>query len=166
MDEILITYATKHGSTQEVAETIAAKLAEAGLETNTVPVDDVRSLDGYEAVVLGGPLYMGRLHRDARAFLRRFRTELAAKPVAVFALGPLEDEPEQWEGARRQLDRALAQYPGAEPASVGLFGGAIDPETLRFPFSHMPAGDLRDWAAIEEWAARLPGALGIRAHVP
>jgi menaquinone-dependent protoporphyrinogen oxidase len=109
---------------------------------------------------------MGRLHRDARAFLRRFRTALAARPFAVFALGPVKDEPEQWEGASRQLDRALGNYPGIEPASVRLFGGAIDPETLRFPFSHMPAGDLRDWAAIDEWAARLPEVLGIRAHVP
>jgi menaquinone-dependent protoporphyrinogen oxidase len=166
MDEILITYATKHGSTQEVAETIAEKLAEAGVARRTMPVDDVRSLDAFEAVVLGAPLYMGRLQREARAFLRRFRTELAAKPLAVFVLGPVNDEPKQWEDASRQLDRSLARYPGVEPVSVRLFGGAIDPETLRFPFSHMPAGDLRDWAAIEEWAARLPEALRIHTHVP
>ena len=162
MDEILVAYATKHGSTHEVAETIAARLAEAGVETHTLPADRVRSLDEYAAVVLGAPLYMGRWHGDARAFLRRFRHELEARPLAVFALGPVEDEEEQWKGARKQLDAALARFPGLAPASVGVFGGAIVPETLHFPFSRMPAGDLRDWDAIEEWTARLPDALGLR----
>jgi menaquinone-dependent protoporphyrinogen oxidase len=166
MDEILIAYATKHGSTHEVAEMIAGRLAEAGAETHTLAAEHVRSLDEFRAVVLGAPLYMGRLHRDARAFLRRHRKALADRSLAVFALGPLKDEPEQWEGARRQLYHALAHFPGVEPVSVGLFGGAIVPETLHFPFSHMPAGDLRDWDAIEEWAARLPEALGLTAAAP
>jgi menaquinone-dependent protoporphyrinogen oxidase len=165
MDEILIAYATKHGSTHEVAEMIAGRLAEAGVETHTLPADRVRGLDEYSAVVLGAPLYMGRLHRDARAFLRRHQKALAERPLAVFALGPLNDEPEQWDGARKQLYGTLAHFPGVEPITVGLFGGAIVPETLHFPFSHMPAGDLRDWDAIQDWASRLPEALGLAASV-
>jgi menaquinone-dependent protoporphyrinogen oxidase len=165
MDEILIAYATKHGSTHEVAETIAARLAEAGAETHTLPVDRVGSIDGYAAVVLGAPLYMGRWHRDARAFLRRQRDALAKRPLAVFALGPVKDEPKQWDGAETQLYATLAHFPGIEPVSVALFGGAIVPDTLHFPFSHVPAGDLRDWAAIEEWAGRLPEALGLAVRV-
>jgi menaquinone-dependent protoporphyrinogen oxidase len=162
MDEIAIAYATKHGSTQEVAEMVAAYLAEAGVETHTLPAARLESLDPYIAVVLGSPLYMGRLHGDGRAFLRRFRAELATKPFAVFALGPVKDEAKQWEDARTQLDRALA---GLEPAAVGLFGGVIVPETLHFPFSHLPAGDLRDWEQIEDWARLLPDALGVHVAV-
>jgi menaquinone-dependent protoporphyrinogen oxidase len=165
MDEILIAYATKHGSTHEVAESVAAHLAQAGVEAHTLPAARVRSLDEYRAVVLGAPLYMGRWHGEARAFLRRFRKELATKPLAVFALGPVKDEAEQWEHARRQLFDALSHVPGVEPVSVGVFGGAIVPETLHFPLSHIPAGDLRDWAAIEAWTARLPEALGVGALV-
>ena len=165
MDEILIAYATKHGSTHEVAEAIAARLAAAGVEAHTLAANRVRSLDEYQAVVLGAPLYMGRWHADARAFLHRFADELAGRPLAVFALGPLKDDPEQWEGARKQFYAALARFPGVEPVSVGLFGGAIVPETLHFPFSRIPAGDLRDWDAIEEWSARLPDALGVGALV-
>ncbi len=162
MDEILIAYATKHGSTHEVAETVAARLTEAGVVTHTAPAARVASLDAFDAVVLGAPLYMGRLHGDARTFLRRFRRELEGKPFAVFALGPTKDEEQQWEGARTQLDRALA---GVSPVAVGVFGGAIVPETLHFPFAHLPAGDLRDWDAIEEWAHALPDALGLRIPV-
>jgi menaquinone-dependent protoporphyrinogen oxidase len=163
MNDVLIAYATKHGSTHEVAEFVAAQLTEAGIEAHTHAAQSVRSLDEYSAVVLGAPLYMGRWHRDARAFLQRFRGELAARPLAVFALGPVEDAPKQWEGAQEQLDRALAHTPGVEPVAVGLFGGAIVPETLHFPFTHIPAGDLRDWAEIDEWASRLPDVLGVRA---
>jgi len=162
MDEVLIAYATKHGSTHEVAEFVAAHLADAGVEAHTLPAHCVRSLDEYEAVVLGAPLYMGRWHRDARAFLRRFRSELATRPLGVFALGPLEEMPEQWEGARERLFDALAHVPGVQPVTVEVFGGAIVPETLHFPFSHVAAGDLRDWDAIRSWTDRLPDALGLR----
>jgi menaquinone-dependent protoporphyrinogen oxidase len=164
MDEVLIAYATKHGSTHEVAEFVAAHLADIGVEAHTLPAHRVRSLDEYRAVVLGAPLYMGRWHSDARAFLRRFSSELGTRPLAVFALGPVEDAPKQWEGAREQLYRSLMHVPGVEPVTVGLFGGAIVPETLHFPFSHMPAGDLRDWDAVRDWADRLPDALGLAVH--
>ena len=47
MDEILIAYATKHGSTHEVAEAVAAHLARAGVEAHTLPANRVRSLDEF-----------------------------------------------------------------------------------------------------------------------
>jgi hypothetical protein len=67
-----------------------------------------------------------------------------------------------WEDARRHLDQALW---GLHPDAVGLFGGAIVPSTLHFPFSHLPAGDLRDWGEIEAWARRLPETLGLGVPV-
>ena len=67
--------------------------------------------------------------------------------------------------SREQLYRSLTHVPGVEPVTVGLFGGAIVPETLHFPFSHMPAGDLRDWDAVRDWADRLPDALGLAVRV-
>jgi menaquinone-dependent protoporphyrinogen oxidase len=161
MTEVLIAYATKHGSTHEVAEFVAAHLADVGVEAHTLPARLVRSLDEYEAVALGAPLYMGRWHHDARAFLRRFRLELATRPLAVFALGPVQDAPEQWEGAAKQFSKALAHVPGIEPVTVEVFGGAIVPETLHFPFSRVPAGDLRDWDSIRAWTERLPDKLGL-----
>jgi menaquinone-dependent protoporphyrinogen oxidase len=166
MDEVLIAYATKHGSTHEVAEFVAAHLADIGIEAHTLPAHRVRSLDDYCAVVLGAPLYMGRWHADARGFLKRFRTALATRAFAVFALGPVDDKPKQWDGAREQLYRSLAHAPGVTPVTVGLFGGAIVPETLHFPFSRIPAGDLRDWDEIREWTERLPEALGLAVRVP
>ncbi len=150
MNEILVAYASKHGSTREVAEVVAEELG-----ATLRPAGDVRELSGYGAVVLGAPLYMGRWHKDARKFLHRHSAALAALPFAIFALGPLKDEPEQWGSARTQLEHALEAEPGLAPVSVELFGGALDPEAVPFPFSRMPGGDLRDWDAIRAWARAL-----------
>ena len=57
-DKILVTYATRYGSTQEVAEKVAATLRESGLAVDVQPAKQVRTLDGYRAVVVGAPLYM------------------------------------------------------------------------------------------------------------
>ena len=91
-NSILIAYATRYGSTQEVAERIAATLREGGLTVDVHPVKQVRTLDGYRAVVVGAPLYMFNWLKEARDFVSRHRAALATRPVAVFALGPTEDK--------------------------------------------------------------------------
>jgi len=98
----------------------------------------------YAGVVVGGALYRGRLHRDARRFLKRHRQQLQAMPVFVFAMGPRRDEPPAFEKARRELDRALAKVPQVTPRAVAVFGGV----------DHDKGIDLRDWEAIRAWAER------------
>jgi menaquinone-dependent protoporphyrinogen oxidase len=149
---ILVAYATKHESTHEVAETLAARMRERGVEVDVRTAAEVGMLKPYGAVVLGGALYMGRWHHDARRFLARHRDELADRPIAVFAMGPLEMTPTDVDGSRRQLDRALAKEHDLEPVAVTIFGGVVDPAKLHFPFTHMNATDARDWQAITAWA--------------
>jgi menaquinone-dependent protoporphyrinogen oxidase len=160
---ILVAYATKRESTHEVADTVAARLCEHGLQVDVRPAAEVGTLAPYDAVVLGGALYAGRWHRDARRFLAKHRDDLAPIPVAVFAMGPLELEPKDVEGSRRQLDHALAKEHELEPASVAIFGGVIDPAKLRFPFNRMDAADARDWDAIRSWADDIAGRFEARA---
>src|SRR6266496_340908 len=88
---ILVAYATKHGSTQEVAEAIAATLREHALEVEVQPASEVRALDRYGAVLLGAPLYSGRWHGDANRFLKRHRTALSERPVAIEVFGGVID---------------------------------------------------------------------------
>jgi menaquinone-dependent protoporphyrinogen oxidase len=148
----LIAYGSKHGSTQEVAETIAAQLKSAGREVELRRAAEVEDLEPYEAVVLGGSLYFGRWNDDAARFLSKHRRELSDLPVAVFALGPQTAAPEDLAKSRAQLDKALKKVPGIEPRSIAVFGGVIDPAKLRFPLNRMPASDARDWDAVEAWA--------------
>ena len=155
MSHVLIAYTTKHGSTGEVAGAIAETLQQRRLSVELRPAGEVESLDGYDAVVLGAPLYMGRWERNARRFLKRHEASLHTKPTAVFALGPLSDKPEDRPGPMKQLEGALAKTPNVKPVAIGLFGGVIDSSKLRFPFSSMPEGDWRDWKAITAWSEQL-----------
>jgi menaquinone-dependent protoporphyrinogen oxidase len=152
---VLVAYASKRGSTQEVAEAVAATLREHGLSVDLQPASAVRTLAPYEGVVLGGALYTGRWHSDARAFLQQHRHVLTTKPVAVFAMGPRTLDDHEVAASRIQLDKALAKTPRVTPTSVAIFGGVVDPAQLRFPFNRIPASDARDWDAIESWAAEV-----------
>jgi len=164
-DRILVAYATKKGSTREVAEDVAHVIEDAGCFVDVRAAGEVESVEGYSGVVLGGALYMGRLHRDARRFLQRFRTELAELPTAVFAMGPGTAEEADVRRSRAQLERALEAIPELEPRTVAIFGGVVDPAQLRFPFNRMSATDARDWGAIREWASDVARELAARSPV-
>ena len=160
--KILVAFATRYGSTKEVAETVAATLEEQGLEVDVTAAREVRSLDGYGAVMLGTPLYMGALYKDVRALLERNQAALEQTPLALFALGPISAA-DGVEGSRKQLDAALAKLPWLSPVATEVFVGKYDPATLGFkdkmiaalpasPLHGEPAHDERDWEAIRGWA--------------
>jgi menaquinone-dependent protoporphyrinogen oxidase len=158
---VLVTYATRYGSTQEVAETLAATLRESGLEVDTQPIHKVRSLAGYSAIVLGAPLFMFHWHQAALRFLAQHRDALTERPIAIFALGPTHEphDENEWQNSREQLNRELSQFPWLAPVALEMFGGKYDPAKLRFPLNLLagksPASDIRSWPAIHAWAALL-----------
>lgn len=156
---VLVAYATRRGSTREVAADVARVLRQSGLEVELEPAREVKKLDRYGAVVLGGALYMGRLHKDARKFLKRHRRQLSGLLLAVFAMGPKSTEAAELAGASAQLARALGAIPELKPFSTAIFGGVIDPNKLGFPFSKMQAIDARDWKAIQAWAGEIAGRI-------
>jgi menaquinone-dependent protoporphyrinogen oxidase len=175
---ILVTYATRYGSTQQVAEAVAATLRESGLEVDLESMRKVRTLEGYRAVVLGAPLYIGSWHKDAQRFLSQHRQALMQQPpesirVAIFALGPTHTDETEWQGARGQLDKELTKYPWLAPVAIELFGGKYDPTKLRFPdnliaslpaspIHDMPASDVRDFGVIRAWAGDLVARLQLK----
>jgi menaquinone-dependent protoporphyrinogen oxidase len=135
MSHILVVYATRHGSAQQVAEAVATVATAAGAQVRVAPAASVVDpLVGWDLVVVGAPIYSGRWHRDAHRFLRRQRAGLASVPVAVFGMGPRRDDEEAWQRSRSQLDRALRRNRWLVPVAVGLFGG-VDP-----PRRHGEAG--------------------------
>lgn len=171
-DKVLVAYASTHGSTQEVAGAVAATLREHGLTVDLQAARQVRSLEGYGAVVLGAPLYMFHLHKDALHFLVRHQKALSdglpgdSLPVAIFAGGPFASadgsvDENAWQEVRKQVDQELAKFPWLRPLALEVIGGKFDPANLRLPWSLLPAlrnippSDLRDWEAIRAWASRL-----------
>ena len=101
---ILLAYATRYGSTQEVAETITAALREDGLEVDIQPMQEVKRLDNYDAIVLGAAIYSNRWHPDAHQFLSQHQETLRQRPAAIFALGPLSTGDRAMLRSRRQLE--------------------------------------------------------------
>jgi menaquinone-dependent protoporphyrinogen oxidase len=161
-NSVLVTYATTDGSTKEVAVKIAGILRDRGLEPDIQPVKAVKTLVNYRAIVLGAPLKMYRLHKDARDFLWRFQKDLPDMKVAFFVLGPTHDpyDEKEWEDSRVQLDKEMERYPYLNPVALELFGGKYDPKKLVIPArwfaGKTPASDIRDWEKIRVWAESLP----------
>ncbi len=149
MADVLVAYATRHGSTAEVADAIAEALRQQGHNVTTTPAARFKDpVDGFDLVVLGGALYSGRWHSGAHRFLRKHRHRLEGRAVAVFGMGPRLDVEEAWQTSRAQLDRALAKRSWLHPVAVTVFGG-VDPPKKR------ERRDIRDYEAIKVWAAGL-----------
>jgi menaquinone-dependent protoporphyrinogen oxidase len=152
---VLVAYATKLGSTSEIAETIAHVLRDSGHRALALPARDVTTLVNWDAVILGSAVYAAYWQRDARRFTERFREDLMVRPLWLFSGGPLD---------RRlaKADQPITPHGAEITAGLGArahrtFGGRltrdadVDPQVLQ---THR-LGDYRDWQAIVEYAYRI-----------
>ena len=159
---VLVAFASKHGSTAEIAEAIAGELRKRGLDADCLPAGAVEDVAGYDAVVLGSAVYMKRWEHDARRLLRRRADALAARPFWIFSSGPFGKDP----------DPAWSEPPkvvkDAERLGVRdhvVFGGRLPPEPKGFIERGIARNtppemaDLRDWGQIRRWAASVARAL-------
>jgi menaquinone-dependent protoporphyrinogen oxidase len=161
---VLVAWATRYGSTEEVAHAIADDLLKQGLAVNAQPISAVDSLERYDSVVLGFALYMARMHKDARRFLQFHRDQLLLRPVGLFVLGPVHADAKEFVEAEKQMKKELAKFPWLAPVAQQVIGGRFDPQRLGFArflpaLRKMAPTDARDWNAIHAWAATLPAAL-------
>jgi menaquinone-dependent protoporphyrinogen oxidase len=158
---ILLAYASRFGSTQEVAEAIASVLRQTELDVDLQPMQEVKSLDRYTGVVLGAAIYNARWNADAHQFLLQYQDALSQLPVAIFTLGPLSPSDAAKRNSRRQLDGELTKYPWLKPVAVEIFAGKYDPSKPGMGFfdRFLPARDIRNWDAIRAWAKVLPAQL-------
>lgn len=116
---VLVAYATRHGATAGIAERVAAALTTAGLSAKAQPVEDVKDVKDYDAVVLGGAAYMFHWLKPAVTFARRHRKELAARPVWLFSSGPLGNDLR----SRRAAGRSRRAAPAAHARHAGRPAG-------------------------------------------
>ncbi|MEW1928750.1 flavodoxin domain-containing protein [Streptomyces sp. NPDC088360] len=161
LDSVLVAYGTTNGSTARIARTIAEVLRERGMSATAVPARSVTDVGSYDAVVVGGALYAGRWHKDARRFVRRHGRELTRRPLWLFSSGPLDAS---------ASERDIAPVPGVKRAMVRLgardhvtFGGCLEEGAKGFIarkiVSSGKGGDFRDFAEIEAWAGRIATGL-------
>lgn len=169
-DRILVTYASRNGSTAGVAEAIGKTLAENGAQVEAIAMEEVKDLSPYRAVVAGSAIQGAQWLPEAMQFVQTYRADLARRPFAAFLVcitlsmkkGEYREQVAHWLDPVSDL---------VTPVSVGLFAGALDiskvpsfKEQLKWRMSVkmglMEEGDHRDWNAIRLWAESLRPLLG------
>ena len=159
---LLVVYASRRGATAEIAARIATRLVDSGASVDLRRVDEVETLDAYDAVVLGAPVYDQSWPPEANAFVARNREALAARPLWLFSVGSFGD-----------TKRLLGPLTHKEPKGIGeiraeigareyrVFQGVIQkhqwPFWSRLFFQAFGGrfGDHRDWPTIDAWAAQI-----------
>ena len=157
--KVLVTAASMHGATAEIAQAIARTLSEQGLAVTVLPPGDVASVEEYDAVVIGSAVYVGHWLDAAKDLVNRCRDELVTRSVWLFSSGPVGDP-------AGKLARAMNTDP-ADVVSIRVATGALDhqmfagkldrkvltrPQRVSLLVFRGLEGDFRDWAAVRQWA--------------
>jgi menaquinone-dependent protoporphyrinogen oxidase len=152
---VLVAYGSRMGGTRGIAELVGDALTDAGFQVDVRPASEVSGLDPYYAVVIGGALYTGHWHRQARRFVKRHTGALGERPVWVFSSGPLNGAAAEEIPPVPQVQQLLDRI-GARGHMT--FGGRLPTDAKGFPASAMAkthAGDWRDPERIRGWAAEV-----------
>lgn len=156
---VLVAYASRHGATEEIAAHMAARIADAGTAVDLRHVDQVESLDGYDAVVIGAPVYDQSWPPEADQFVDRHRDALAARPVWLFSVGSFGDTKRLIGPLTHKEPKRIAEVRSAvQPREYRVFEGVIRkhqwPFWSRVLFHAFGGrfGDHRDWPGIDAWA--------------
>jgi menaquinone-dependent protoporphyrinogen oxidase len=168
-DRILVTYASRTGSTIGVAQAIAAVLTEKGYQVDVLPMPEVNQISLYKAVIAGSAIQAGAWLPEAMRFIETHRAALNQRPFAAFLVcltmvmgnGKYRDHVSTFMQPVRSL---------VKTRSEGLFAGALNiaalpslGDRIKFRLSVLfgvwKEGDHRDWNAIRAWASALPQTL-------
>ena len=156
-ERILVAYATRYGSTADVAEAIGEELRKSGADVDVKPVGEVRDLSLYRAAVIGSPIYMGKWLPESQVFIEKNQQYLRTIPVAFFAVGLTVTDrgPEILRKAEASMDAVRMLV---NPVDVGVFPGKLESGGLSFTdrtitkLIRAKTGDFRDWEAVRSWA--------------
>lgn len=185
MTKVLVAYGSRHGGTRGIAERIGEVLRAEGLEAIVAAVDQARDVGTADAFVVGSGVYMGSWLDAPLDFMRRNREALAARPTWLFSSGPLPGSTRETpatdpltnalgplegpgSGGRKKVEELSAAI---HPRDHRVFLGAFDPNDPPKAMSErivrmmpaakqvLPAGDFREWDAIESWAQEIAASL-------
>lgn len=159
---VLVTAASKHGSTEEIGQAIVEELDRRGIVADFLVPEAVRSVDGFDAVVVGSAVYAGHWLKPARDLIDRLGPDLRDRAVWLFSSGPVGEPEPKPDGDPADVDD-LVETTGAREHVV--FPGRIKREELGFAERaivralRVPDGDFRDWVAIDAWAGSIAAVL-------
>ncbi|MFE4541504.1 flavodoxin domain-containing protein [Arthrobacter sp. NPDC056727] len=169
---VLVAYASARGSTREIAQHIAARMADALGEVECRSVAEVGSVSGYEAVVVGSAVHNQAWLAPALAFLTQHGPELAQWPVWAFSVGMSDGLPKLFRerGAVLQQQRLeQTQFQDVPLRGHAVFSGVYEASQMAAPLRSLfrltggRLGDLRNWAAIDAWTDQITAELATPA---
>ncbi len=165
--KVLVACASRHGSTDGIADRIAVDLRAAGHSVDRATAEPGRWLDDeHDGYVIGSAVYYGKWLRGAQRFVAENASILASRPVWMFSSGPLGTEPNA--GVTTGHLHALTELTGARSHRT-FFGRLVrsdlNPiERLAVRLVHAPQGDYRDWQEIHRWTAEIAADLATLAQ--
>ena len=162
VSKVLVSAASKHGATAEIARAIAEALTAQGCDATVIAPEQVGAVEEYDAVILGSAVYSGHWLDPAKDLVARSRDALASRPVWLFSSGPVGDP-------SKRLVQTMGQDPVDLPAVRAatkarehrMFAGKLDPKSLSLPQRAALAafrslkGDFRNWAEVRTWAEEI-----------
>lgn len=159
---VLVTAASKHGSTEEIGHAIVEELDRRGIVADFLVPEAVRDVEGFGAVVIGSGVYAGHWLPPGRDLVDRLGPALRERAVWLFSSGPVGSPEPKPDGDPADVAELLATSGAREHV---VFAGRIRREDLGFAERaivralRVPDGDFRDWVAIDAWAGQIGAAL-------
>jgi len=171
--KVLVAYASKYGSTKEIAEFIGEKLRLRGVDVDVRDVTLTGDPSSYDAFVIGSALFMGHWMKEAKEFVSKNRSTLASRHSWIFSSGPTGTKETDKKG------RNLREVSGPtelgdlrswiHPLEHKVFFGAFFADRLKGTaglFARMipkdEQGDFRNWPEIEAWANSIASSLSVQ----
>ncbi len=159
--KVLILYATKTGSTIEVARAIAEELLNRGCAVEIAPAGAAPGLAAFDAVIIGSAVRFGRWLPEALQFVEQNQAALQKIPVGFFAVHLMNrgDDDSSRKARLAYLEPARKLV---TPLAEAYFSGVGDMSKVNFierlitRMVRSPEGDFRDWSAIQNWAQNIP----------
>jgi menaquinone-dependent protoporphyrinogen oxidase len=173
--DVLIVYASKNGSTKEIAEKIGQTITDAGVSVDVMPVNDVGDTTPYKAIVIGSAIYIGLWRKEAVKFVLDNEAALSKKPLWIFSSGDTGTDPDQ----TGFIDNGVLPKKLIEPAArikprdIVVFKGYVNMDKVDFisrsiirkihakeeSNTDQGIGDYRDWDNITAWAKTIAASI-------
>jgi len=158
---VLVSGASKHGSTDEIARRIGSVLVERGHDVDVFPPTEVGEVGRYDVVVLGSAIYAGHWQKEARQLADRQAGELVHRPVWLFSSGPVGDplQPDEVPVDAERVRKTIHAF------DHHIFAGKLEKKKLSMPERavvkalRVPEGDYRDWEDVDLWAMSIADSI-------
>jgi len=162
--KVLVAYASRHGSTAEIAQAMANTLCSDSVIAEAKWVGHVTDVSEYDAIFIGSAIRYDKWLPEATEFVARHQPALQQMPVSLFftCMTLSVKSAKTTAQAAEYAAKIAALLPRVSATDVGQFAGVLDFDKIPFPgrliarlifvLLRVKAGDYRDWPAIRHWA--------------